>query len=49
MDKVQQNSKFRLCGDSEETINHLISKCSKLAHREYKTIQGDPLGIVQEV
>ena len=32
---MQQNSKCRLCGDRNETINH-ISKCSKLA-QEYKT------------
>ena len=36
IDKTQQNSKCRLCGDREETINHIISKCSKLAQREYK-------------
>ena len=36
IDKTQQNSKFKLCGDRDETINHIISKCSKLAQREYK-------------
>ena len=36
MDKTQQNSKCRLCGDRDETINHRISECSKLAQREYK-------------
>ena len=30
IDKTQQNSKCRLCGDRDETINHIISKCSKL-------------------
>ena len=34
---MQQNSKCRLCGDRDETINHTISKCSKLAQKEYKT------------
>ena len=34
--KTQQNSKFRLCGDRDETINHIISECRKLAQREYK-------------
>ena len=29
------NSKCRLCGDRDETINH-ISVCSKLAQKEYK-------------
>ena len=36
IDKTQQNSKCRLCGDRDETINHIISVCSKLAQREYK-------------
>ena len=35
--KTQQNSKCRLCGDRDETINHIISECSKLAQKEYKT------------
>ena len=35
IDKTQQNS--RLCGDWDETINHIISECSKLAQKEYKT------------
>ena len=37
IDKTQQNSKCRLCGDIDETINHIISECSKLAQKEYKT------------
>ena len=37
-DKTQQNSKCRLCGDRDETINHIISECSKLAQKEYKVI-----------
>ena len=36
IDKTQQNSKCRLCGDRDETTNHIISECSKLA-QEYKT------------
>ena len=35
--KTQQNSKCRLCGDRDETINHIISECTKLAQKEYKT------------
>ena len=30
--KTQQNSKCRLCGDRDETINHIISEWSELAH-----------------
>ena len=33
---MQQNSKCRLRGDREETINHIISECSRLAQKEYK-------------
>ena len=36
IDKKQQNSKCRLCGDRDETINHTISEYSKLAQKEYK-------------
>ena len=37
IDKKPQNSKCRLCGDSDETINNILSECSKLAQKEYKT------------
>ena len=37
IDKTQQNSKCRLCGDRDETINYMISEYSKLEHNEYKT------------
>ena len=37
IDKTQQNRKCRLCGDRDETINHIISEWSKLAQKEYKT------------
>ena len=33
IDKTQQNSKCRLCGDIDETINHIISKS---VQKEYK-------------
>ena len=36
IDKSQQNSKYRQYGDRDETINHIISECSKLAQKEYK-------------
>ena len=31
IDKTQQNSKCRLCGDKDETINYIINEYSKLA------------------
>ena len=37
IDKTQQNSKCRPCGDRDETIYHKISECNKLAQKEYKT------------
>ena len=36
IDKTQHNSKCRLCGDRDETINHIKSECSKLAQKEFK-------------
>ena len=36
IDKTQQNSKCKLCGDRDGTINHIISECSRLAQKEYK-------------
>ena len=39
IDKTQQNSKCQLCSDRDETINHIISECSKLVQKEYKTSQ----------
>ena len=35
--KTQQNSECRLCSDRDETMNHILSKYSKLAQNEYKT------------
>ena len=50
IDKTQQNSKCWLCGDRDETINHLISECSNLAQKEYKARHDwDPLENVQEI
>ena len=37
IDKTQLNSKCRLCGDKNEAINDIISECSKLAQKGYKT------------
>ena len=35
--KTQQNSKCRLCGDRDKTVNHMLSECSKLAQKETKS------------
>ena len=34
IDKTQQNNKCRLCGERDETINHIINECSKLAQKD---------------
>ena len=52
IDSIQQNSKWRLCGDWDEAVNYIISKCSKLEQKEYKTWlggKGDSVGIMQEI
>ena len=36
IDKAQQNFKWRLCGDRDETTNPILSERSKLALKEYK-------------
>ena len=37
IDKTQQNSRCKLCGDRDKTVNHITSKGNKLVQREYKT------------
>ena len=37
IDKTQQSSKCKLCGNRDETINDIISERRKLAQKEYKT------------
>ena len=42
-----------ICGDRDKTTNHIISECSKLAQKEYKTRhdwveQGDPAETVSD-
>ena len=34
-DNTQQNSKCRLRGEQDETVNHIINLCSKPAQKEY--------------
>ena len=35
-DKTQQESKCRMCGQADESVNHILSECSKMAQKEYK-------------
>ena len=35
---MQKNNKCRLYDDREETIDHVISECRKLAQNEFKNI-----------
>ena len=37
IDKTQENRKYRLCGDKDETINYVISECCKLEQKDYRT------------
>ena len=54
IDKSQHSSRWRSCGDKDETINYIIRKCRELAQKEYKTWhnlggQGVPLEAVHEI
>ena len=37
IDKTQRKSKCRRCDNRDEMIKHIISECSKLSQKEYKT------------
>ena len=43
---TQQNSSCKLYDDKDETINHILSECSKLAQKKYKSWR-DRVKIVQ--
>ena len=36
IDKIQGNSLCRMCRKVDESIDHIVSSCSKLAQKEYK-------------
>ena len=36
IDKTQQNRRCKLCGDRDETVDHIISKYSKLAQKSIR-------------
>ena len=37
IDNTEQNRKCRLCDARDETVNHIMSECSKLSQKKYKT------------
>ena len=36
IDKTSENALCRLCREKGECVQHLVSRCEKLAHKEYK-------------
>ena len=36
IDKSQEQKKCRMCSRADETIDHIVSECPKLARGEYK-------------
>ena len=36
IDKTSENPLRRMCGEREETVQHIICECKKLAQRQYK-------------
>ena len=36
IDKIQKDTLYRLCKEADESIDHVVSGSSKLAHKEYK-------------
>ena len=36
IDKTQEESKCKMCGQVDKTVNHIISECSTLAQVDYK-------------
>ena len=36
VDQTQTDSKCRMCGKVDESINHVFDECSKLVQKEYK-------------
>ena len=40
IDKSQEQTKCRMCSRVDETINHIVSECPKLAQKEYKKRHG---------
>ena len=34
---MQHNNKCRFCGERDELVNHIVSKCNKVAQKKLKT------------
>ena len=39
-------AKCRMCGESDETINHIVSECKKLAQKQYQCWRHDKVAQV---
>ena len=47
---MQEIGESRLCGERDETVDHIISRCSKLAQGNTRLVRkGVPLEIAQEL
>ena len=46
IDKQEDDVRYRMCKDREDTVAHLTSECSKLAQLEYKKSHDKVTGIV---
>ena len=36
IDKENASSKCKMCGESDETVSHVVSECRKLAEKQYR-------------
>ena len=48
IDKTIDDSKCRLCKEKEETVDHLVSACCKIAQTNYKETQQSGLNVALE-
>ena len=44
INETHEESKCRMCGQVDETVNHIISECSKLTQKEKKSVEMIGLG-----
>lgn len=43
---VWKDINFRMCGDSVETVSHIVAKCASLAQNQYKSWRHDKVARV---